>query len=153
MSELRISVEGLAEFRKALRNLGPEYAKELTKLHREVAKMVSDAARATIGPRVATAIRPQASAVSAKVSTQPTGKAQDALVRIWGAKARTGWYARRQYSGSTPQHPKWVGNQWDPGEFGGMPYHVGPAINSQVDEIEEKLLDGYERISRSAFPD
>jgi hypothetical protein len=70
-----------------------------------------------------------------------------------GARGRFGWYSNPRYSSSPArQFEPWVGNQWDPGEAGGAPYFIGPAINQSVDEIIEIYGDGIEDLARRAFP-
>jgi len=146
----RVDIENLPEFVRGLRRMSPEAAKQIRKVHYEAAKLVSDRARSAAPARVRTAIKPQASARSAKIATVPSSRAPDALVRFWGTKKRTGWYASPRYSGSTTQHPRWVGNQWDPGETGGRPYFIGPAINASIDEVEDMVLDAYEKAARES---
>lgn len=44
----------------------------------------------------------------------------------------------RRGSGN-PQHPAWIGNQWEPGvgSYGKEPYAINPAIRSKLDEVLE----------------
>ena len=70
---------------------------------------------------------------------------------MMGQTRRSGWYSRLRYRGSAGrQFRKWVGNQWDPGETGAVPYEVGPAINASLDEVVDMYGDALERLFRRA---
>lgn len=61
----------------------------------------------------------------------------------------------RRGSGN-PQHPAWIGNQWEPGvgSYGKEPYAINPAIRAKLDEVLEfhgdAVLDFVNTIWRAA---
>lgn len=155
MSEVRI--RGLQEFRRELRKANGSLSNEMRTIHRRVSDLVARRAQASMagGGRQASAaagaIKARATNRSATIDT--VAKPPFALGVIWGQRRRSGWYAAKRYEGSSGrQFPKWVGNQWDPGDFGGKPYHVGDAINDSLDEIDEIYLEGIDELTRRAFP-
>lgn len=151
MTQQVVEVRGLKEFSRGLRQVDKQFSNAVRKINRRVSDLVAGRAKASAGP-FGGVIKPQATNNSAKIgfgNNPPYGVGQ-----LWGAKARFGWYAAARYGASTgTQFPKWVGNQWDPGETGGMPYHIGPAINASVDDIERIYLEGVEDATKEAFPD
>lgn len=155
---MTVEIRGLREFRRELRQIDSRMGNEVRKVHRRVADLVARraVAGALAGGRqaaaAAKAIKPRATNTSAKIET--VRRPPFALGVFWGQKRRSGWYANPRYSESTArQFPPWVGNQWDPGETGGKPYHIGPAINASLDEVEDIYLEGIDDIARRAFPD
>lgn len=154
MTQPEVQVRGLNEFRRGLRKVDPQkFGNTVRRVHRKVADLVADKARAAAPPRLGRAIKPAASNNSAKIVM--VDSPPDALAKLWGTKRRTGWYAAPKFATATGrQHPQWVGNQWDPGENGGKPYYVGDAINASVDDIERiYLVDLIDEVARDAFPD
>lgn len=147
-----ISVDGLDEFRDQLRTMGPKVEKELKRVHKSAAELIAANARARVSSRVGPGIKAKGDLDGAKVGTEARGSYADALVRFWGTRKRTGWYANPRYAKSTQQHPEWVGNQWVPGSGDGVPYHIGDAINETVSDVEQLLLDGYQAAAGRAFP-
>ena len=148
----------MAEFRRALRAMGPEWTRELTKVHRTVALKVAAGAQsraASMGGvhrRAAPAIKGYANKMNARVGVSPGAKTRMANVAFWGAKRHTGWYANARYSDGPAQHPAWVGNTWDVGVPGGGPY----AINATVAAMTPTIIADFERmideLARRAFP-
>lgn len=138
-------VEGLAEFQKALRSLGPDLPKELKALNRRVADIVVGAAEA-LGRAVG---GPTAKAVS---SLRASGQQRYAIVRIGSARIPFGWgaeFGAKRYT----QFEPWRGNQWQDGGFGGgVGYAIHPAIRSEQGAIIDAYGDGIEELSRQAFP-
>src|SRR5699024_3541530 len=118
---LQVHVEGLKQFQSALRRLGPEWNRELGKIHREVAKQVALRARSNaevLGPqqaRSAGAIRWSGTATAAKIRTVQNSRYPFASPAFWGRIKRTGWYARvwAMSPGARPQGLPWVGSDWD----------------------------------------
>jgi hypothetical protein len=147
-----VEIKGLADFRRELRKLDDrELRNGLTPIYREIAKMVKDRAKAAAPAGVRSSIGHRANRNGAFITTK--GSPPRALGVFWGAKARFGWYAAGRYTSSTGrQFEPWVGNQWSPGETGGEPYFIGPAINRSVDEVIETMADGIEDLARRAFP-
>jgi hypothetical protein len=148
-----LRVEGYNEFVAGLKKVDRDFARNLAKLHRVTANYVRDRARAAAGGRHSSAITGRGDDRSAKLVVKP-GRRGDSLVKFFGAKRRTGWYAARKFSSSSGrQHKPWVGNQWDPGERNAVPYLIGDAINAAVPEIEREFVEWVELIARPAFPD
>jgi len=147
-----IRVRGLPEFRRELKAVDKAFGKELRQVHLKVARLVADRAKAAAPARARKAIRARATQRSASI--EMVNNPADALGILWGMRRRSGWYGARRYRQSSGrQFRPWVGNQWDPGETGGQPYYVGPAINASVDEVVELFGDGIEKLAARAFPD
>lgn len=150
MPVTKVQIHGLKDFRRELRAL--KLTKELSAVHKRVAELVAQRARAAAPGETGQAITARANqrAASLGIGRRPPW----ATVTFFGAKRRTGWYARRRYRDSPArQHQPWVGNQWDPGETGGTPYFIGPAINDAVPEVVELMGDEMERLAGEAFPE
>lgn len=147
-----IRVEGLEEFRDQLRAMGPKVEKEIKRVHKSAAELIAQNAKARVSGRLGPAIKPKGDLDGAKVGTEARGSYADALVRFWGTRKRTGWYAAPRYADSTRQHPEWVGNQWKPGIRDGEPYYIGDAINETVTDVEQMILEGYQAAAARAFP-
>ncbi len=147
---MKVQIRGLGAFARELKAVDRDFGKKLRQVHLEVAKLAEDRTHARMRAggdgKFTKGVRGRATQKKATLVTQDRPAAT--LVRIWGSKRRTGWYAARRYRGSTRQHPKWVGNQWDPGETGGKPYYVGPAVNETVGDaldLYEQALDDLAR--------
>lgn len=158
MARSGVQIRGLREFQKELRQIDPKMLNELRAVHRKVSDLVGDRARAAMAgggrqaAKAAKGVKSRATSKSAFIETVP--KPPFALGVIWGQTRRSGWYARRRYTESTGrQFEPWVGNQWDPGDFGGKPYFIGEAINRSLDDVEDIYLDGIDDLARRAFPD
>jgi len=149
---LRVNAAGLKDFQRELRRLDDSDLKNgLTKIYRAVAKFVRGRAERAAPSDVKKAIGHKANRRGAFITLR--AKPPYALGVFMGAKARFGWYSKARYRSSEGrQFQPWVGNQWDPGEFGGTPYHIGPAINSSVDEVVDMVGDGIEDLAHRAFP-
>jgi hypothetical protein len=74
-------------------------------------------------------------------------------VAFWGALKRTGWYAHIHSPGGRPQHPKWVGTSWEPGQRGQGPYAINDALAEVADTIEERYAEMITDLAARAFPD
>ena len=150
---LAIRVKGLEDFLGELKRVDPEWRKTVAKTHREVAKVVRDDARAAAPGRHKSAISSRADPRSAQITVKP-GRRGDSLAVFLGMKGRSGWYTAGQFRSSRGrQHRPWVGNQWQPGDRNGVPYHIGPAINRSVDDVIEEYGEVIGRIFAAAFPD
>lgn len=143
------SIRGVKEFRRALKSIGPEWSKELRVVHKRIADMVVPHAQSRargmggVQAKAASRIVGRANQREARIGVSATGGVPFANVAFWGAKKRTGWYARGRYSGSPArQHPEWVGNSWDVGVPGGGPY----AINDTIAEDRPDVYDEYLRM-------
>jgi hypothetical protein len=158
-SGARVTVEGLDEFRRELRKLGPQWGRQLRDVHKRIARRVDQwsEANARAGHPIQRAkahnIRSSATASDARVGVA-SGPNTAAGVAFWGVKRRLGWYAARRYENSAPQNlPEWVGNTWDTGVRGQGPYAINLAVAEHLREIEDEYLEQLDRLSRRAFPD
>lgn len=158
---MAVEITGLREFRKALKAVGPEFPKELTKANRDVAKIAErvsqNEARAMGGiqRRAASAIKGSANARSARIQIKPSrGKRNPtamANVAFWGAKKRTGWY--RSKPQGKAQHPEWVGAGWQVAEPNEGPYAINPALARHLDDIVAAHAAALNRLAARAFPE
>lgn len=150
-----VEIEGLKEFRKELKALGPEWPKALRKQYKAISDKVAQSAQAKasslggVHAKAAPGIKGYATADSGAVGVPSGGVA---AVGVWGAKKHTGWYAKPQFANSPPQHPKWVGNSWEPGGSGG-PYGVNAAIAAELPFIEKAFTAVVDDVTKQAFPD
>ena len=158
---MAIEITGLREFRKALKAAGPEFPKQLTKANRDVAKIaerVSQSSARSMGgiqARAASAIKGSANARSARIQIKPSkGKRNPtamANVAFWGAKKRTGWY--RTKPEGKPQHPEWVGNNWEVADLNSGPYAINAALARHLDDIVAAHRAALDRLAEAAFSD
>lgn len=155
-------VVGLTPFLRELRKLDDgAWAKELTRIHRDIAKRAVEASRAEassmggVQAKAATALRPAADRKAARVQVSARSKRNAmANVAFWGAKRRSGWYARERYAASRRrQHPEWVGNSWDVAVRGQGPYAINEAIADNVDQFLAAYAEMIDDLARRAFPD
>jgi hypothetical protein len=160
-----LTIEGLPAFRKALKQLGPEWPKELTRAHRDIAKIaerVSQAEARRMGgvhAKAAGAIRGTGNMRNAKVGVKPSrskraGTAM-ANVAFWGALKRTGhpnFVSGGEKSGKR-QHPIWVGDTWDAAVAGQGPYAINTALARHMDDIQDAYMAALDRLASAAFPD
>jgi hypothetical protein len=148
-------IRGLKEFRKALRAMGPEWPKALRAANKRIAdkgaRLSQGYARGMGGVQAhfAGAIRGSATQRQARVGVSGRGGAN---VAFWGAKKRTGWYARSRYSGGPRQHPEWVGNTWDVAVAGQGPYAINLALATHRESLLDEYLDEIEALAHEAFP-
>lgn len=155
-------IRGLPEFRNALKDVGPEWVKELGKANKHAAEILAEHARGAAhfeGTKqqasLANTIRATAATVNATVvagnSEQPY-----ANPAFLGVRKRSGWYANKPEG--KPQGPPWVGNQHDFGDSldgpqSGEPYLFGSALRRGKQEfltVYEQVLDD---LFRRAFPE
>lgn len=149
---MKVQVTGLRELRRALKEVDKDLPKELRAAHKDIAVFVAGRAQGAASGRAKGAIRPRATQKAAKIALT-SGRRGDALAVMMGQRRRSGWYGYRRYQRSKArQFRPWVGNQWDPGETGGQPYEVGPAINASLDEVVEMYGDAIDRlVTRAGF--
>lgn len=151
-----IEIEGAKELRAALRATGSAWPKELRKGYKRISDHVADAGRrrATslggVHALSAPGIRPYATQTNASVGVRE-GRVE--AVGIWGAKKHTGWYARERYASSPPQHPEWVGNNWEPATVGQGPYGLNDALAREVPWVLDAFADVVLDVTGRAFPD
>ena len=158
---MAIEITGLREFRKALKAVGPEFPKQLTKANRDVAKIaerVSQSSARSMGgiqARAASAIKGSANARSARIQIKPSkGKRNPtamANVAFWGAKKRTGWYRTKPQG--KPQHPEWVGSNWEVADLNSGPYAINAALARHLDDIVAAHRAALDRLAAKAFTD
>jgi hypothetical protein len=154
------TITGLAEFRRALKAVGPEWPKELRRVNKALsvtaAGRAQRAARSMGGvqARAADAIRPRANQREVRLTVVPTKGAPMANVAFWGAKKRTGWYSRFRYKDvPTPQHPEWVGNTWDVAVAGQGPYAINASLAQHMPEYLDDYMEMLDDLARRAFPE
>lgn len=134
-----VNVRGLTEVRKALKEIGPENAKEMVKVGREVAKDVStksrDKARSLggVAAKSATSVRPTAGATSAGVGFGGPSAP-------WAAGAEFGGGRRP----TTQQFEPWRGSG------PGAGYFVYPTIRANADQILDAYTTGLDDVLRKA---
>lgn len=158
MAASSITVTGLKEFRAALKAIGPEWPKQLTKANKTIANEVAAMARgaasggAPIQARAAGAIKGRGTQTSASVAVSGGKGLPMANVAFWGVKRRLGWFARQRYAGQSQHMPKWVGNSWEVGGPGG-PYAINPTIAANLPHILDTYQDALMELAARAFTD
>lgn len=152
-----IHVIGLKEFRRELKKLegSREWNLMLAREQRDIARKAAgwsqDKARGmgrSPQSHFANMIKGRGGATGARVSIDSTANAA-----FWGAKKRTGFYARYRFRMSTgSQHPAWVGAGWDVAVAGQGPYAINAALAAHVDDIVRLYGEGIDRVTQAAFP-
>lgn len=132
---------------------------EVRKSNRVVGRTARDwiRAKARAGSKLerkaAVAIGDGSSATAARVVVRPTKRSPMANAVFWGAKKRTGWYARYRFKdASGRQFPGWVGASWTPATPGEGPYVVNETLAARWDDIQDLYLDGQWAAIARAFP-
>jgi len=149
---------GLKEFRRALREVGPAWPKELRAVHAQISRrgeaLSQSQARGMGGiqAKAASAIRGRANQSEARIAVSPSRSAPMANVAFWGAKRHTGWYAAPQYASGPAQHPPWVGNTWDVAVAGTGPYAINDALARYLPELLDQYLKMLDRLFDRAYP-
>lgn len=138
-----------------MKRIGPEWPKALRKVHKEVADEAANQARRE-ARGMGGVQRKEASAISG------SGRETGAYIRVsgdrasnvafWGAKRRSGWYAKRQYAGGPRQHPQWVGAAWDVGVASEGPYAINPALARYMPYLDAQFLEMIDELADEAFP-
>ena len=132
-------VIGLKEFVAELKAVAPEFARELSKVNREIAQLVRDEAKSKaadlggVAAHVGPSIRASGTQKSASVTL-----GGDDFPMAMGAE-----FGSIQYH----QFKAWRGNGMDAG------YFVYPTIREHADDIERMIVDGFMRVAEHAFPD
>lgn len=156
-----VTVEGLKEFRAALRALGPEWGRMLSKTHRDIAKRITANAQAkaqAYGPqqaRMAKAIKGSGTQTGAFIKVAQSSRNPYANVAFWGQMKRTGWYGRMWAAGvrGKAQSLPWVGSDWDVGSASEGPYAINAAIHDAIPEIMREYSAALDGLFHKAFPD
>lgn len=154
-----LEVEGRRQFIAGLKAAEAGSARELAKLHREIARHVQDSARARAsgGSRMARAaagnIRARGTQTAASLAVVPSKRAPFARAAFFGARRHTGWYAQARFRDGPPQFAPWVGNTWDVARAGEGPYVLNDAIRGDLPWVERRLLAGVDELYSRAFPE
>ena len=158
-----VNVIGLREFRKALKAVGPQWPKELSRANREIAKIgervSQDGARSMGGvqAKAASAIKGSANAREARVQIKPSASKRNptamANAAFWGAKKHTGWKNVRTSTKEFKQHPDWVGNRWEVADLNSGPYAINAALARHMDDIVAAHKAALDRLAAAAFTD
>lgn len=154
----------LSKFRKELKKIGPEWPKELAQAHRDLAKIgerVSQAEARRMGGvqrKAASAIRGLGNQRAARIAIRPSKSKRSgtamANVAFWGAEKRTGWYAKPRYADSpAPQHPPWIGDNWQVADPNGGPYAINAALDRNWKDLQAAYTAMVNRLVARAFPD
>ena len=154
-------VAGIDALVAALRDMGPEWAKELKTAHKDVADRAAQWAQweaASSGTRqqqaAMGAIRGQGRDTEARIFISRSKSTPFAGAAFWGAKRRTGWYGAAKFKGSTGrQFLPWVGNSWDVAVAGEGPYAINDALAEHLDDILEFFNLAIDRVTAKAFPE
>jgi hypothetical protein len=158
-----VTVQGLRDFRAALKAAGNDLPKELRLGLSEVAQIaqrvsIAEAHRmGGIQSKAAKAIKGAATQSEARVQINKSKSKRNptafANIAFWGAKKRTGWYAFDKYGQSnTQQHPPWVGNKWEVLNPTEGPYALNAALARHEGEILAALTAALDRLIAEAFP-
>lgn len=135
--------------RRQIRASEGNWAKRLTKAHRQIAKEeAAEAQKFAVGTGPMQAHFAKFISGYANRYTATIGlRGNQANAAFWGAKGRSGWYAAGKYANSaTPQFPEWVGNSWDVGELGQGPYAINPTIHHDMEQIIKRFQEAAEAI-------
>lgn len=146
-----IDYDDVTKLRKELKRLkpdAPEWTRKFAKINKAASQLIVEEARSRARAsgkrqqaRAASAIKASSNAKGIKLLVSGGASRPYALAAFWGAKRRTGWYAKRRYKASTGrQFSPWVTNAWEVGGTGG-PYAINPAIAARVDEVMEAYGD------------
>jgi hypothetical protein len=137
-------VEGLDEFRKALRNLGPDMQKKLGQANKEAADIVATSARSK-AERLGGVHRHVAPSIKASAA------ARQASVVLGGSRYPMAFGAEFG-SIAFQQFPPWRGNQFQL-DASNVGYIVHPAAREKVDEVVDTYDAAIRRVAALAFPD
>lgn len=156
MASGQIEIRGLADFRRALKAMDPDWPKALTKVHRAVATEAAGIARGIatgmggVRAKAAGTIKGSGNQRSARIG--PSGGGGIGNVAFWGAKKHTGWYGHSSYNDSqSAQHPPWVGSSWEVGNAGEGPYAINPAVATYEPRMEQRYFDMVLELAHDAF--
>ena len=157
-----ITVEGLREFRKALKEAGEQFPKELKAAHLDVAQIAARVSQSEarrmggVQAKAASAIRGNGTATQARLIVKASKSKRNATamanVAFWGATKRTGFYARYKYNDSPkPQHKPWVGNDWEVMDPTKGPYAINAALAAHQGDIYDAFDAALDRLVSRAF--
>lgn len=126
-----IKIQGLAEFRRQLRQVSPEAARELRQVHGEAADLVVGWARPRVPYRTGRAARSVRS-----TSTQTASK-------VTGGGARTPYYPWVDFGGRVGRRRSVVRSFLPGGRF------IYPGYDARRDQVQDRLGEGVVRVVRS----
>jgi len=147
MPDLSIEVEGLDEFRKALKEAEGKWGPELGRAHKEVGELVVTESRSAATAQGS--LRAKA-AESLRASARQTGVS----VTLGGPRAQ--YAVGAEFGGGSHG----AGNPTSRGgyttQFGPFKGHDGyfvfPTIRARMSAIESKFLEVIDRVAKQAFP-
>lgn len=146
-----VKVEGLPEFRRALRKLGKELPKELKQIMKAAAERgVSRARRLYEGQYPLQHSTRRSTGRTASKGIRVASSQTGAGIRFGGARYP---YLLGQEFGSNkwPQFRPWTGP--GPGGAGSMGRAIYPAARAEADAAAGQAVRGFDRLARRAFPD
>lgn len=154
-------IQGVDALLAALKEMGPEWAKELKDAHKEVGERGAEWARWTAagsGTRqqqaAMAAIKGSGRETEARIFISSAKRTAFAAAAFWGAKKRSGWFAASKYASSAAkQFSPWVGDSWSVAVAGEGPYAINPALAEHMDDILEFFELVIDRVTAKAFPD
>lgn len=156
---IQISGKDFDDFIHDLRDAQAGLAKEKRRANKEVAEFVATRARsdARSGTRMerhfAAAIQGRATQNLARIGISSSKTNWGANTAFFGAKRRTGWYAKARYAPSpSPQFPEWVGIGWPYASKSAGPYVLNAALADVLPQVEQLYIDAHERAYKRAFP-
>ena len=152
MPDVQIDVEGLNEFRKALKATDKAFVKELGQEYKIIGRMIQSgaaqraAALGGIAAKSADAVKASASTTALAVKLSSGSKTPWAF----GAEFGGGKYGAgnpKPTGGYTTQFKPWKGNGPEAG------YFLYPTIRAESAHIIEEFDKAIERVAAHAFPD
>ncbi len=150
-----VELVGLQEFRAALKAMGPEWPRALTEVHQQIGRRGAALARG----RASTPLQAKAQGTIKGRGTQSaatisvSGMGGLGNVAFWGAKKKTGWYAKPQFADGPAQHPPWVGNSWEVAVHGQGPYAINAALADDLPDIMKQYENMIDNLTAKAFPE
>ena len=143
-----------------LRKMDGNWDAALSLAHQKIASKGAAYSRAAargmggVQAKAASAIGEKHTPARASVAVLPSRYLDPmANVAFWGAKKRTGWYAKGRYGLNTRQHPVWIGNSWEVAVHGQGPYAINDALATHREELLDQYVIEIDRIAHEAFPE
>lgn len=130
-----VDVEGLRELNRALKELGPQFPKEMRAVNKKAAEEVSGEARAAALAQGGVAAK-SASSIKVSAGAMSAGLAVGGSTAPWAVGAEFGGGGRP----TTQQFKPWRGNGSNAG------YFVYPTIRENADEIESTYREGLDEL-------
>lgn len=140
-TEYSVLIPGLRQFAASLRDIDPDFQRELKAANLQAATVVKDEAVKRAGAIGGVAI------LGAR-SLRALGAQREGSIRIGGA-SRAGRVAMGAEYGSLRYHQfkPWRGNGQDAG------YFMWPSVRSTADEVAETFGRAFEVVANKAFPE